>query len=199
VDGTSSLRLHSLYYHFALLLLFQPFVRLRLIASDVLPRDVCIQACRAISALVKSYSKLYALKKTPAFLPFICFASTVFQIAVFHDEPTNPGSKEELLQNIADLKDMRSSHGFAIRALSIIRFLAGVWKIDFLMEEISEGKLLQDIADQFSPLIGGILMMENIKRVSSMSEDPLFAPFPEQGLPSLAVGSQLEENGFMRL
>ncbi|KAB5549403.1 hypothetical protein GE09DRAFT_1126267 [Coniochaeta sp. 2T2.1] len=47
---------NSMYYKFAILLLFQPFIKLRIIDSIVSPTDVCSQAADAIQALSRSYS-----------------------------------------------------------------------------------------------------------------------------------------------
>lgn len=92
--------LYSLYYHLTLFFLFRPFVRLSIISSDVLPQDVCTQASKAISAIVKSYSNLYTLRRTPSFVP------TMFHLAVMRYDVTTAYSKGMLLQNVRDLKDM---------------------------------------------------------------------------------------------
>ena len=54
-----------MYYHFAILLLFRPLVKLRIIGSYVIPRDVCVQAADAIQGPLRSYAQLYTLKRTP--------------------------------------------------------------------------------------------------------------------------------------
>lgn len=117
---------------------------------------------------------------------------------------SNAYSKEQLLQNVRDLKEMSGSHGFAARALDIVRFLAYTWEIDKVFDETLEGNDLQGayhpslVPDQFYPLMGAIAMTDHPKPRSSAFENPLFAPFPIHGRLSMAVGTQtLEEDGFI--
>ena len=91
-----------MYYHFAFLLLFRPFIKLRFIRSDVVPRDVCSQAADAISALARSYSRLYTLRRAPSFVPY------------FRPHNTHGASSpQQLLQGVTGLKEMGSFHTFA--------------------------------------------------------------------------------------
>ena len=70
-----------MYYHFAILLLFRPLVKLRIIGSYVIPRDVCVQAADAIQGLLRSYAQLYTLKRTPSFVPYFVLTSTIMHLA----------------------------------------------------------------------------------------------------------------------
>ncbi|RYP71316.1 hypothetical protein DL771_004893 [Monosporascus sp. 5C6A] len=70
-----------MYYHFAILLLFRPLIKLRIIGSYVLPRDVCTQAADAIQGLLRSYAQLYTLKRTPSFVPYFVLTSTIMHLA----------------------------------------------------------------------------------------------------------------------
>ena len=71
-----------MYYHFAILLLFRPFIRLRLIDSTLLPRTICVQAARAIHGLTRSYSQLYTLRRTPSFVPYFVLTSTIMDLTI---------------------------------------------------------------------------------------------------------------------
>ncbi|KAI0400898.1 fungal-specific transcription factor domain-containing protein [Xylaria palmicola] len=71
-----------MYYHFAILLLFRPLIKLRIIGSAILPRDVCSQAADAIQGLLRSYSQLYTLRRTPSFVPYFLLASSIMHLAV---------------------------------------------------------------------------------------------------------------------
>ncbi|KAI1327032.1 hypothetical protein F5Y16DRAFT_410553 [Xylariaceae sp. FL0255] len=71
-----------MYYHFAILLLFRPLVKLRIIGSAILPRDVCSQAADAIQGLLRSYSQLYTLRRTPSFVPYFVLTSSIMHLAV---------------------------------------------------------------------------------------------------------------------
>lgn len=72
----------SMYYHFAILLLFRPLIKLRIIGSSILPRDVCAQAADAIQGLLRSYSQLYTLRRTPSFVPYFVLTSSIMYLAV---------------------------------------------------------------------------------------------------------------------
>jgi hypothetical protein len=71
-----------MYYHFATLLLFRPFIKLRIIDSMVSPKDVCSQAADAIQALSRSYSRLYTLKRTPSFVPHFVLTSSIMHLTI---------------------------------------------------------------------------------------------------------------------
>ncbi|KAL1873419.1 hypothetical protein VTK73DRAFT_1010 [Phialemonium thermophilum] len=71
-----------MYYHFAILLLFRPLIKLRIIGSSILPRDVCLQAADAIQGLLRSYSQLYTLRRTPSFVPYFVLTSAIMHLAI---------------------------------------------------------------------------------------------------------------------
>lgn len=137
----------SMYYHFAILLLFRPLIKLRIIGSKVSPRDVCSQAADAIQGLLTSYSQLYTLKRTPSFVPYFVLTSAIMHLAIgatgvdADEAATNeermekaakidPRVTDALNQGIADLTEMAPCHHFAEQALNILRFLAKKWNIE---------------------------------------------------------------------
>ena len=143
-----------MYYHFAILLLFRPLIKLRIIGSNVAPRDVCTQAADAIQGLLRSYSQLYTLKRTPSFVPYFVLTSTIMHLAIgaaSADQVSgaatpkqlekvaklDPRIKESLSQGISDLAEMAPCHQFAEQALNILRYLAKKWNIDV---DIDQGK-----------------------------------------------------------
>jgi hypothetical protein len=78
-----------MYYHFAILLLFRPLIKLRIIGSSILPRDVCSQAADAIQGLLRSYSQLYTLRRTPSFVPYFVLTTAIMHLAVGAHNPTS--------------------------------------------------------------------------------------------------------------
>ena len=121
-----------MYYHYAILLLFRPFIKLSFTSSGVSPRDVCGQAADAISALVNSYSQLYTLRRTPSFVPYFVLTSCITHLVVLGN---SCGGPENLKQGIRDLKEMTNCHGFAIRAMDILRYLIKHWDINVQLDE----------------------------------------------------------------
>ncbi|KAL2278314.1 hypothetical protein FJTKL_14578 [Diaporthe vaccinii] len=71
-----------MYYHFAVLLLFRPLIKLRIKKSQFLPRDICIEAANNIQGLAKSYSDLYSLQRTPSFVPYFVLTSSIMHLAI---------------------------------------------------------------------------------------------------------------------
>lgn len=137
-----------MYYHFAILLLFRPLIKLRIAGSKILPKDVCTQAADAIQGLLTSYSQLYTLRRTPSFVPYFVLTSSIMHLAIVASaaEAMSPGQatasdikkavkidpsvKEALQRGIADLREMAPCHHFAEQALNILRYLAKKWNID---------------------------------------------------------------------
>ncbi|KAL8407394.1 hypothetical protein RB594_006289 [Gaeumannomyces avenae] len=79
---TPSVLFAHMHYHFAILLLFRPLIKLRISGSSVSPRDVCLQAAEAISSLLRSYSQLYTLRRTPSFVPYFVLTSSIMHLAI---------------------------------------------------------------------------------------------------------------------
>lgn len=136
----------SMYYHFAILLLFRPLIKLRIIGSKVLPRDVCSQAADAIQGLSRSYSQLYTLRRTPSFVPYFVLTSAIMHLTIGaadirpSAEPSPSGTPdigaeidphvtEAISQGISDLAEMAPCHHFAHQALNILRYLTKKWNI----------------------------------------------------------------------
>jgi hypothetical protein len=141
-----------MYYHFAILLLFRPLIKLRILGSKISPRDVCSQAADAIQGLLRSYSQLYTLRRTPSFVPYFVLTSSIIHLAIGASSQTEesqndtasvggikiaPRVAESIAQGIADLTEMAPCHHFAEQALNILRHLAKKWNIEI---EIHAGK-----------------------------------------------------------
>jgi len=156
-----------MYYHFAILLLFRPLIKLRLIGSLVTPRDVCSQAADAISSLLRSYSQLYTLRRTPSFVPYFVLTSSIMHLAIgatFSKTGSAAGDGEQMTPSveprvaeairsgIADLTEMAPCHFFAEQALNILRYLAKKWRIDVEVTPMDEGEELNQGKGNFENL-----------------------------------------------
>ncbi|KAH6854773.1 fungal-specific transcription factor domain-containing protein [Chaetomium sp. MPI-CAGE-AT-0009] len=141
-----------MYYHFAILLLFRPLIKLRIIGSSISPRDVCSQAADAITGLLRSYAQLYTLRRTPSFVPYFVLTSSIMHLAIAAATANSRSAKsrdttqsgqplrgpaaldphviDALSRGIADLTEMAPCHHFAEQALNILTFLAKKWNID---------------------------------------------------------------------
>lgn len=141
-----------MYYHFAILLLFRPLIKLRIIGSSISPRDVCSQAADAITGLLRSYAQLYTLRRTPSFVPYFVLTSSIMHLALAavnssshqadsggsaqvdgsqgSSSKLDPHVVEAIGRGIADLTEMAPCHHFAEQALNILKFMAKKWNID---------------------------------------------------------------------
>ncbi|KAL2268827.1 hypothetical protein VTJ83DRAFT_3673 [Remersonia thermophila] len=156
---TPAVLFSHMYYHFAILLLFRPLIKLRIPNSHVVPRKVCSEAANAISGLLRSYARLYTLRRTPSFVPYFALNAAVMHLAAIATEGGDkkgrpwrgegegegegkgrdgsgsggddiPAAAEVLARGIADLTEMAPCHPFAEQALDILRALARKWNID---------------------------------------------------------------------
>ncbi|KAM0251931.1 hypothetical protein ACHAQJ_007946 [Trichoderma viride] len=131
-----------MYYHFAILLLFRPLIKLRIIGSKFIPKDVCSEAADAIQGLLTSYSQLYTLRRTPSFVPYFVLTVAIMNLAIGAASAVdiNPGNvraadikqavkidprvSEALKRGISDLIEMSPCHHFAGQALIVLQYLA---------------------------------------------------------------------------
>lgn len=129
-------------YHFAILHLFRPFHKLRLLGSTISPADTSRQAADAIQVLLKSYSQLYTLRRTPSLVPYLTLGS-----AILHFDPsamttiakaeivvtsvaTSHPVLEAVGQDIVDLGQMTACHQAAEQALGLLGYHATMQSID---------------------------------------------------------------------
>jgi len=204
-----------MHYHYAILLLFRPFIKMTITGSAVSPRDICTQAADAISALVKSYGKLYSLRRTPSFVPYFVLTSSITHLVALGNSGLG---QEKLRQGLTDLKEMAVCHMFAARAVDILHYLIEYWGVTFDLSDLDNDdeddedtneetvktrryeKLCQSSSislNQFRPNITGVDILKGIGPVNE-GENPLFWPFPLQGRPLIEVNDlkRLEKNGF---
>jgi len=140
-----------MYYHFAILLLFRPFIKLRIKGFSTLPRDVCLQAADAIQGLSRSYSRLYTLRRTPSFVPYFVLTSAIMHLTIGagSQRPSqgvtapapgqapriDPHIARAISRGIADLTEMAPCHHFAEQALNILLHLAKRWNIEIHVKD----------------------------------------------------------------
>jgi hypothetical protein len=117
---------------------------MRIIGSEISPRDICLQAANAIQGFLTTYSRLYTLKWAPSFIPYFALASSLMHLALMAqtaqinnlDTParTDPGLSEAVNQGMARLIEMKPCHQLAEQALQLIDYLAKKWRIDLNIE-----------------------------------------------------------------
>src|SRR6478735_8179453 len=105
-----------MYCHFVALLLFQLLIKLHIIGSTVLSRDVCLQAANPMQSFLTSYSRLYTLKRAPSFMPYFALTSSIIHLAIIVAAAlineldtaarTDPHISEAVKQGITSLAEM---------------------------------------------------------------------------------------------
>ncbi|OIW30481.1 hypothetical protein CONLIGDRAFT_574758 [Coniochaeta ligniaria NRRL 30616] len=165
---TPSVLFAHMYYHFAILLLFRPFIKLRIRDSSLVPKDICLQAADAIQGLSGSYSRLYTLRRTPSFVPYFVLTSAIMHLTIGAESSTSPRSLGEpnqpprinpelaqaISRGIADLTEMAPCHHFAEQALNILLHLAERWHLDIRVKESDDKEThLSDVLSLHSPSI----------------------------------------------
>lgn len=153
-----------MYYHFAVLLLFRPFIKLKIALSSIVPRRLCLEKANAISQHLHTYAKLYTLKRTPSFVPYFVLTSCIMHLAIAATGPRSahrggpmsappeiePDVSGAIRQGIEDLTEMTKCHIFAEKALNIVRYLAKKWGVNITAEATSsgrEGQTTSNLAD----------------------------------------------------
>ncbi|KAJ6438335.1 amino-acid permease inda1 [Purpureocillium lavendulum] len=200
---------YSMFYHFAVLLLFRPIIHLRLIDSQVCPRDVCLQAAHALHALLRAYAQLYTLKWTPAFLPHFVLTSSVTHLAigVMMAEADSAGGgasidaqfTEAVKEGMDGLAEMAPCHHFAEQALNILRYLVQEWNLEV---DVGAGPVLEpEDYDKFvRPYASTLNFFRSSTIASDIISDPGMERFATDGEMSRQVGKAKEmmENLLLR-
>lgn len=134
-NSTPAVLFSHMYYQFATLLLFRPFMAYSISGSSLSPRDICFEAANAISALLQSYGQLYTLRRTPCFVPLFILTSSVLHLSIppTLSLPLSLSQSQQLLasqvteairQTITDLATIAPCHRSAKRAHYLISVLA---------------------------------------------------------------------------
>jgi len=119
-----------LYYHFSIIMIFRPFIKFRIRGSETLPRNLCLQAADAIHTHLEAYSRLYSLRRTPSFVPYLVLISSRVYVSLA-TSPVPPSLqpkddrhiKEALRRNIASLDDLASCHRAGLIGGNMLRYL----------------------------------------------------------------------------
>jgi hypothetical protein len=186
-----------MYHHFAILLLFGPFIKLRLLDSTVLPYEICVQAADAITSLLGSYRQLYSLQRTPCFVPFLSLASNAMHVIRAETAPLT--ASPLILQGITDLQEMAFSHRSATRGAKVLEAVGKGHRFPVSLpgnEAFTEDS--EDLNRHFRASINFFPSeVESFQPVSnSATRQPIFSPFPSQVLPLAALRDQLKICGF---
>ena len=74
-----------MYYHFAILTLFWPVVGNEDMGTGLAPRSLCTEAAKTIQELAQAFSRLYTLRRAPAFSSHILAVACTALITIARD------------------------------------------------------------------------------------------------------------------
>lgn len=198
-----------MYYHFAIILLFRPFLNLQFTGSSISPRVVCAQAADSLTSLIQSYRQLYSLRRTPSFMPYMVLTSNLAVLIDQRLQNAMSGTENVAykLNALQDLYELSASHAAARKFIYIIRFFSQAWKIP-LFDPADPGTAhIGDRAGSplsaspgafFHPESGSLLSPEQDESQgtlpTSFLRNILFRLFPNQGLPTVHAANLSEED-----
>ncbi|KAF2840571.1 hypothetical protein M501DRAFT_916607, partial [Patellaria atrata CBS 101060] len=112
-----------MFYHTCVLHLFRPLLKVDVLNSRLVPRDVCLSSATEVSNLVDEYRGLYGLRCTTVLMTHILLSSCTVHLL---DLPAKAAS-DRLCQGLRDLESMSINHRFAARGYKIIVALSKSW------------------------------------------------------------------------
>ncbi|KAK8037980.1 fungal-specific transcription factor domain-containing protein [Apiospora phragmitis] len=207
---TPAVLLVHIYYHCVILLLFRPFIRLRIDKSSVLPRDICTEAADAIRGLLRSYSQLYTLRRTPSFLPYLTLISATMHLTAATVR-VNEGSPKGTSSNMPTVDIHRAVATVPLdfaelaEAISTTAFRSNKLRSELdlrVTDALTQG--INDLTEmmQYNHSAEGALhVLQHLCALwkAEEAETPFPASFHVQGQFTAAPGPSLEEAGFSML
>ncbi len=86
--------------------------------SDISPREICFEAAKNISTLLRSYSQLYTLRRTPSFLPHL-LASTILSLYIPPSVPSQPPRMQIELSLKNEVAEIMSQATLYLKAMGL--------------------------------------------------------------------------------
>jgi hypothetical protein len=181
-------------------MLFRPFIHLRFLSSQILPREICILAANNTFWLVDVYKKIYTLRYTPTFMPYFILASSISHFL----RPQSGIAGVPAPSHVFGIEHVRAlfpHQPFARRAFHILRFFARQIDPSGRFDQELETDLDADEEEYLSLDLGSMNFFyptgDLPSAVRGIDNNLLFRPFPKQGLPLLGGGrAGLERAGF---
>ncbi|KAK6858606.1 hypothetical protein PG995_005170 [Apiospora arundinis] len=214
---TPSVFFVHIYYNCAVLLLFRPFIRLRIDGSCVIPRDVCVEAADAVRRLIRSYAQLYGLQRSPSFLPYLTLISATMPLTAASLEDngslaaTAPAQSAMLADDVQhviatvplDLRDLANNLGSRVAKDKMSRSELAPDATDALRQGISDltdmmrynhsaKEALETLEHLYALWTNGSVPSEAQQQTQSLFP----FSFHVQGQITIASGLSLQEAGF---
>jgi hypothetical protein len=125
-------------FHTVIVHLFRPMLKVDLLHSDLIPRDICIEAANRVSEIVRLYRRFYDFRVAHLAIPHILLSITIVHLLYSTENRT---SYQNLLEGLQGLEDLHECHYFGARSYRIIHTLARTWNFPW-PEELQNAKLV---------------------------------------------------------
>lgn len=89
-----------MYYQFAVLTLFWPLMAIERVGTHLSPRHLCSEAANSIQKLIQTFSRLYTLRRVPAFASHILTTACIALITMARSD-AGPNHKAFLSADMA--------------------------------------------------------------------------------------------------
>lgn len=103
-------------------------------------------------------------------------------------------ANQRLAEGVSYLEEMSECHGFALRAISALRYLAQRWEI-VLSPELPEDQAISEMGqtssaaqEKFYPDVTILQTLQSLQPILSSRDPQLFSSVPTQRLPNTTLG-----------
>lgn len=138
-----TLDLYSMYYWTAVLLLFRPFLKAKILSRpELVPREICRMAADNISDIWSQHQRLYNFAGIYMFqVHCLLTACTIHIISIPSPSPT-----VRFATACTAFQDLSSTCQWAMSAIQILRNLARKWSL--ILPKDAEAALYRDLGGQ---------------------------------------------------
>ncbi|KAK8045472.1 hypothetical protein PG993_005496 [Apiospora rasikravindrae] len=159
-----------IYYNCSVLLLFRPFIRLRIDGSHVIPQDVCTEAADTVRGLIRSYAQLYGLQRSPSFLPYLTLITATMHLTVASVKELESSAATATAQSAMLTNDVQ--HVIATAPLDLRDLASAVGSLA-AQDEMPRSRLAPDVTDALRQGISHLTEMERYNHTAKEALDTL--------------------------
>ncbi len=109
----------SIYYQFAIILLFRPFLKSEFEESAISPCTFCVKSANNVCSLIRSFANLYTMRRMCFVVPYIALASTTIHVADVSDAAINQLTR----QSLTTLRETSNDTMFISFLLKLTKFV----------------------------------------------------------------------------
>lgn len=128
----------SMLYYTVIMHLFRPILKMEFTHSEIVPRDICVDAANNVSRLMILYRTQYDFRTAHLIIPHILLSVCVVHLIFSRESEV---AYENLVQGLQALEAIHECHYFGARSFRIIYSLARMWNLPW-PEELQHSPLV---------------------------------------------------------